>query len=299
MITDASFEGLSQQPPIVLSQDLLLAELSKKDQTIADQQAQLSAAQVHLRMIRAANDELRKSNLVHQSEVEQEQEYMANKLIRQIFMMKQEKVQLMDQVEKEEEYLTNNLQRKMSQLQKEKIELENALEQEQEFMMNRLQQQIEYAHLQPQSLAGSPRLRRLSTPASAEFLYPSALIDFLKRENNTIKMKSIEQDAKHRWEIEQILNQNHALKNEVFILKQSLNRETAPSIDVHLSETIESDSSAKTLNDEYTKTRPQRSQSLRLVGPRSQRHWQHQNWCPVRESSVAETSETSEADGGI
>lgn len=46
------------------------------------------------------------------------------------------------QVEQEEEYMTNTLVKKLEQVRREKIDLENQLEQEEEFITNKLQKQL-------------------------------------------------------------------------------------------------------------------------------------------------------------
>lgn len=48
----------------------------------------------------------------------------------------------MTQMEQEEEIMAQNLEKRLTQLQKEKLELEIAMEQEQEFMVNRLNRQL-------------------------------------------------------------------------------------------------------------------------------------------------------------
>ena len=64
-------------------------------------------------------------------QAEQEEELIANKLIKRLELLKREKQSLAREVEQEEEYLTNNLQKRMTRLGREKADLENRLEAEQ------------------------------------------------------------------------------------------------------------------------------------------------------------------------
>lgn len=63
--------------------------------------------------------------------MEQEEELIANKLMKRLELLKREKQSLAREVEQEEEYLTNNLQKRMFRLGREKTDLENRLEAEQ------------------------------------------------------------------------------------------------------------------------------------------------------------------------
>ena len=65
------------------------------------------------------------------AQVEQEEELIANKLMKRLELLKREKQSLAREVEQEEEYLTNNLQKRMFRLGREKADLENRLEAEQ------------------------------------------------------------------------------------------------------------------------------------------------------------------------
>ncbi len=85
---------------------------------------------------------MQKRNLVA---TEQEEEFIANNLMKRLDQLRAEKESLLVQVEQEEEYLTNTLQQKLAQLKREKVELENQFEQEEEFLTNKLQKQLEKA----------------------------------------------------------------------------------------------------------------------------------------------------------
>ncbi|KAJ3385330.1 hypothetical protein HDU92_003117 [Lobulomyces angularis] len=91
---------------------------------------------------RSENTKLKENNCNIQRFVEQEEEFISNKLLKRISLLKKEKSDLLMKLEQEEEMITNNLQKKLQKLQKEKIDMELSLEMEQEFIVNRLQKQL-------------------------------------------------------------------------------------------------------------------------------------------------------------
>ena len=60
-------------------------------------------------------------------QVEQEEEYITNKLMKRLQQLKDEKQTLANEVEHEEEYLVNTLQKRLQKLNGEKVDLENQL----------------------------------------------------------------------------------------------------------------------------------------------------------------------------
>eukprot|EP00878_Enallax_costatus_P002467 GHUV01002647.1.p1 GENE.GHUV01002647.1~~GHUV01002647.1.p1 ORF type:complete len:369 (+),score=116.05 GHUV01002647.1:294-1400(+) len=85
----------------------------------------------------------REQNLAVQSQVEQEEEAITNKLMKRLEQLKKEKQILATEVEQEEEFLTNTLQKKLEKLIKEKVDLESRLETEQEYVVNKLMKQLD------------------------------------------------------------------------------------------------------------------------------------------------------------
>eukprot|EP00669_Euglena_mutabilis_P009836 TRINITY_DN4654_c0_g1_i1.p1 TRINITY_DN4654_c0_g1~~TRINITY_DN4654_c0_g1_i1.p1 ORF type:complete len:381 (+),score=106.65 TRINITY_DN4654_c0_g1_i1:29-1144(+) len=77
-----------------------------------------------------------------QARIEEEEEFIANNLLRRLEQATQEKAHLARQVEKEEDFLTNILQKKLDEVRQEKVELELHLETEQEYIVNKLQKQL-------------------------------------------------------------------------------------------------------------------------------------------------------------
>ena len=75
-------------------------------------------------------------------QVEQEEEFITNKLMKRLQQLKNEKQVLANEVEQEEEYLVNTLQKRLHKLNGEKVDLENQLEVEQEYIVNKLQKKV-------------------------------------------------------------------------------------------------------------------------------------------------------------
>ncbi|KAK9798953.1 hypothetical protein WJX73_004823 [Symbiochloris irregularis] len=87
-----------------------------------------------------------------QKQVEMEEEYITNKLMKRLEQLKNEKQSLANEVEQEEEYLINNLQKRLQKLNSEKVELERQLEAEQEYVVNKLQKKLDELRLQQTKL---------------------------------------------------------------------------------------------------------------------------------------------------
>ncbi|KAJ9445135.1 PH domain-containing rcdII [Diplonema papillatum] len=96
--------------------------------------------------------ELRTSATALQRQVEEEEEYITNGLIKRLAHLRREKEQLAKQVETEEEFLTNSLQKQLQQVSKEKLDLERHLQKEREFILTKLRAQLDQAIEQKQSL---------------------------------------------------------------------------------------------------------------------------------------------------
>lgn len=94
----------------------------------------------------------KEQNLAVQTMVEQEEEYITNRLMKRLEQLKQEKQILANEVEQEEEFLTNTLQKRLEKITKEKVELENQLEVEQEYIVNKLRKQLEHLNAEKNKL---------------------------------------------------------------------------------------------------------------------------------------------------
>lgn len=122
-----------------------------------------------------------------QTQAEQEEEYITNKLMKRLDELKKEKEHLARQVEMEEENITNKLSKKLEKVKQEKVglpvpvvplwqvqelasssqvNLENLLEQEQEYIVNKLQKQVTAARRKrPCGCARPPRPSAERRPA--------------------------------------------------------------------------------------------------------------------------------------
>lgn len=119
-----------------MSPDALVDEACKLRDALDQERKRNSALTEELR---AAKEQ----SLAVQSQVEQEEEFLINKLMKRLAQLKKEKQLLATEVEQEEEFLTNTLQKKLEKLNREKVDLENRLEVEQEYIVNKLRKQLE------------------------------------------------------------------------------------------------------------------------------------------------------------
>ncbi|KAK9814140.1 hypothetical protein WJX72_001207 [[Myrmecia] bisecta] len=87
-----------------------------------------------------------------ENQLEVEQEFIVNKLMKRLEQLKQDKQKLANEVEFEEEYLVNNLQKRLQQLNSEKVNLESKLEVEQEYIVNKLQKKLEELSMEKSKL---------------------------------------------------------------------------------------------------------------------------------------------------
>ncbi|KAI9094873.1 hypothetical protein DFS34DRAFT_595383 [Phlyctochytrium arcticum] len=203
----------------------------------------------HVNILRAENQKLRqmtvdlvshlwfgKHNLSYQrlkfvisqqASAEQEEEYIANKLMKRIHSLKKEKGELLMKVEQEEEMITNTLQKKLSQLQKEKVDMEVALEQEQEFIVNRLQKQLESLRQQQSASASTPR--KMSHPSHSpstsmmDFPVSPGVTEVLRAEVNSLKTRIHDMEIDYEEGAKTCGDLYSKLREEVIQLRQKLN----------------------------------------------------------------------------
>ncbi|KXZ43712.1 hypothetical protein GPECTOR_82g246 [Gonium pectorale] len=134
--------------------DAELASLSKED-LIARHKKLKEQADYEKRRADGLAEELRlakEHNIVVQKQIEQEEEYITNKLMKRLDQLKKEKAVLASEVAQEEEFLTNTLQKRLEKLAKEKVDLENRLEAEQEYVVNKLRKAIEQLSVEKNKL---------------------------------------------------------------------------------------------------------------------------------------------------
>ncbi|KAI8818522.1 uncharacterized protein EV422DRAFT_170436 [Fimicolochytrium jonesii] len=205
--------------------ETLTDKLEAHDTLIKKLKFELDMECGHVNILRAENQKLRQMTVELQASAEQEEEYIANKLMKRINNLKKEKGELLLKVEQEEEMITNTLQKKLSQLQKEKIDMEVALEQEQEFIVNRLQKQLESLRMQ-QSAGGPPRkLSHTSHSPSAslsDFPVSPGVTEVLRAEVNALKTRIHTHDLEHIEVLKSIQTHYMQLRDEVVALRQKL-----------------------------------------------------------------------------
>lgn len=134
--TNTMAARLSEAELTQLSHEDLLKEVIKYRDMYDRERRRSCSYQEELRVTK-------EQNLAVQKQVEQEEEFITNKLMKRLDQLKREKQTLVNEVEQEEEYLTNNLQKRLEKLNREKGDLENKLEMEQEYITNRLQKKLD------------------------------------------------------------------------------------------------------------------------------------------------------------
>jgi len=112
----------------------------------------------------------REQNLAVHKQVEQEEEYITNKLMKRLEQLKKEKQILVNEVEQEEEFLTNTLSKKLEKLTKEKEMMENQLEAEQEYIVNKLQKKLEELNMEKSKLNQDKVQLEMQLEAEQEYI---------------------------------------------------------------------------------------------------------------------------------
>eukprot|EP00698_Gefionella_okellyi_P019111 TRINITY_DN5811_c0_g1_i1.p1 TRINITY_DN5811_c0_g1~~TRINITY_DN5811_c0_g1_i1.p1 ORF type:complete len:396 (-),score=86.32 TRINITY_DN5811_c0_g1_i1:155-1342(-) len=117
-------------------------EVAQLRETIARLTHDLEAEKVTSGKLAAELRIVKERALRQVADAEMEEESIANRLLKKVNNLQQEKEKLVMEVEREEEMLTNNLQKKLDALRREKVAVENQLEIEQEYITNKLQKQL-------------------------------------------------------------------------------------------------------------------------------------------------------------
>eukprot|EP00899_Mesostigma_viride_P019001 jgi/Mesvir1/27101/Mv20783-RA.1 len=118
------------------------ASVAQLQETITRLQHELTAEKKKSASLVEELRKVKEASLNIQMQVEQEEEFITNKLVKRLGELKNEKQALANEVEQEEEFLTNTLQKRLEKLNQEKADLENRLEAEQEYIVNKLQKQL-------------------------------------------------------------------------------------------------------------------------------------------------------------
>ncbi|KAG2447788.1 hypothetical protein HYH02_007245 [Chlamydomonas schloesseri] len=128
-----------------LSKEELVVKYKKLNEQADHERRRADGLQEELRLAR-------EHNIAVQKQIEQEEEYITNKLMKRLDQLKREKAVLASEVAQEEEFLANTLQKRLDKLAKEKVDLENRLEAEQEYVVNKLRKAIEQLSVEKSKL---------------------------------------------------------------------------------------------------------------------------------------------------
>jgi coiled-coil domain-containing protein 6 len=172
---------------------------------------------------------------------EQEEEFLTNDLSRKLSQLRQEKVQLEQTLEQEQEHQVSKLMKKieklekeviakqsiLEQLRREKIDLENTLEQEQEMLVNRLWKRMDKVEAEKRDLEA--KVGTTPPPSPSDRTDPALLnsrITQLLREVQGLRRKLADVETKHKTKMQEIGEEEKALKEENVRLQKKLQRET-------------------------------------------------------------------------
>jgi len=132
--------------------------------------AQLKASLIRERQRRvnaeSQNLSLRRESARAQVAVEEEEEAIANRLMKRLSELKQEKEQIARASESDSEWVTNSLTARLEELRKQKSDVIAAAEAENEFIVNRLNKELEALRIEKNELERRvEHLSRSTTPA--------------------------------------------------------------------------------------------------------------------------------------
>ncbi|CAL8464471.1 g4006 [Coccomyxa elongata] len=150
-----------------------------------------------------------------QQQVEQEEEYIANRLLKRLDSLKREKQVLATEVEQEEEYLVNNLQKRMGKLNLEKAELEKELE--------KLNRKCEELRLEQCKMSREKELIENQLEAEQEYIVN-------KLQKQAMGLAAEKQALQHekaelKRQVGELTEAVHKLNNEKVLLEQSMEME--------------------------------------------------------------------------
>eukprot|EP00475_Leptophrys_vorax_P024320 TRINITY_DN3354_c0_g1_i3.p1 TRINITY_DN3354_c0_g1~~TRINITY_DN3354_c0_g1_i3.p1 ORF type:complete len:194 (-),score=56.66 TRINITY_DN3354_c0_g1_i3:353-934(-) len=122
---------------------------------------------------------LKEQQLRQHVEIEQEEEFITNKLLKTLRNLEKEKNQILMEIDREQEYLTNTLHRRMSQIMREKKDLENQLKVEQDYISLNLQKKIDAVRAERTSILSESRTSQEVAELCTEL---SILLESIRRE---------------------------------------------------------------------------------------------------------------------
>mmetsp|Transcript_41004 Transcript_41004/g.73698 ORF Transcript_41004/g.73698 Transcript_41004/m.73698 type:complete len:322 (-) Transcript_41004:313-1278(-) len=198
--------------------------------TMEELKAQLEEAKAQaVRETRRANhavEELRlvkEQNLAVHKQVEQEEEFITNKLMKRLEQLKKEKQVLANEVEQEEEFLTNTLQKRLEKITREKEHMENQLEAEQEYIVNKLQKKLEALNNEKTKLHNDKVQLEMQLEAEQEYIVNKLQkqVEALGREKSTMQTER----TSLQKQVGSLTDSVRKLSNEKVRLEQELESE--------------------------------------------------------------------------
>jgi len=184
-------------------------------------------------------ERLKSQQIAHHIEVEQEEEFMMNRLIKNLSNLQKEKDRLLIQLEEEQEFLTNNLQRRLNQVLLEKRDLEQELKEEQDYIRFTLQKRMDVLMAEKDDLhsriatGGSELIAQLrqcldKLRAEGTFSNSQEILRVMDGELDKLRTKQEEFEVVQQQYIQrnrQLQDQLKKLESENFVLSQKIERQ--------------------------------------------------------------------------
>lgn len=151
----------------------LLASNGETAEDVSSLKAELEALKAALRNEKQRREaaeaqvmSLKRASTLAQVAVEEEEEAIANRLMKRLSALKQEKEQIARASESDSEWVTNSLTARLDELKKQKQTVIAAAEAENEFIVNRLNKELEALRIEKNELERRvEQLSRSTTPA--------------------------------------------------------------------------------------------------------------------------------------
>eukprot|EP00916_Digyalum_oweni_P018461 GHVL01030928.1.p1 GENE.GHVL01030928.1~~GHVL01030928.1.p1 ORF type:complete len:416 (-),score=123.53 GHVL01030928.1:184-1431(-) len=135
-------------------------------------------------------------------QLEEEEEFLTNKLMRRIEELHKEKASILQQVEEEEKRLSEEFNIKMQAAVKQRESFENQLEYEQEFIVNKLQKQIKQIQEEKQNLQEKVE----STPRQSDRVSDDERCPIYRRPRDLKKIEKLKYAMMCEQQNESLLN---------------------------------------------------------------------------------------------
>lgn len=205
-----------------MDQEITAGDPSKEELVAMLQEAK-SQIEVERRRAAGYQGQLKTAKENHfniQKQVEQEEEFLVNKLSKRLNQLKREKQTLANEVEQEEEYLVNNLQKRLAKVVKEKEELERRLEAETEYVVNKVKGKLEELARERTQLNGEKAaLLSEKEHLKAQVTDLAAAVQKINREKvmleNTLEAEEEQVVNRLQRELEAVVRNYHVLEHHL------------------------------------------------------------------------------------